>query len=53
MEILDFLKERKKMCNYYSHCEGCQLKKFNCALDPTDSAAHREIDGECNFQENF
>lgn len=37
MDALEFLKERKRMCNYYSHCEGCQLKEFNCALDPTDS----------------
>lgn len=37
MEALEFLKERKRMCNYYSHCEGCTLKEVNCALDPTDS----------------
>ena len=43
MEALDFLRERKRMCNYYSHCEGCTLKEVNCALDPTDSDNDFEI----------
>lgn len=38
MDALEFLKERKRMCNYYSHCKGCPLEEVICALDPTDSA---------------
>jgi hypothetical protein len=37
MDALEFLRERKRMCNLCKHCEGCPLKKANCALDPTDS----------------
>ena len=37
MDTLEFLRERKRMCNLCKHCEGCPLKKANCALDPVDS----------------
>ena len=37
MDALEFLRERKRMCNLCKHCEGCPLKKANCALDPADS----------------
>lgn len=37
MDALEFLKERKRMCNSYCHCEGCPLEEVICALDQTDS----------------
>lgn len=37
MDALEFLKERKRMCNSYGHCEGCPLEEVICALDQTDS----------------
>jgi len=37
MDALEFLKERKRMCNYYSHCEGCPLDESKCVIDSTIS----------------
>lgn len=37
MDALEFLKERKRMCNSYEGCEGCPLKSVSCALEQTDS----------------
>lgn len=37
MDALEFLKERKRMCMYYGHCEGCPLEEVSCALEQTDS----------------
>ena len=33
MDALEFLKERKRMCNYYSHCKGCSLDGSKCVID--------------------
>lgn len=32
MDALEFLKERKRMCNYYSHCKGARLTEANALL---------------------
>lgn len=38
MDALEFLKERKRMCSSYEHCENCPLKEFNCTVrDLVDS----------------
>lgn len=37
MDALKFLKERKRMCSCYKHCEGCPLERINCALNAVDS----------------
>lgn len=37
MEALGFLRERKRMCNYYSHCKGCPLDESKCVIDSTIS----------------
>ena len=37
MDALEFLRERKRMCNYYSHCEGCPLDESKCVIDITIS----------------
>lgn len=39
MDALEFLKERKRMCICYEHCEGCPLERAraSCTLDQTDS----------------
>lgn len=37
MDALEFLRERKRMCIYYGHCEGCPLEEVSCALEQTDS----------------
>lgn len=36
MDALKFLKERKRMCSCYKHCEGCPLEELNCALNAAD-----------------
>ena len=49
MDALEFLKERKRMCNYYSHCKGCPLDGSKCVIDNAVS-----VEGEGNretFQE--
>lgn len=33
MDALEFLKERKRMCNYYSHCKGCPLDGSKCVIN--------------------
>lgn len=33
MEVLEFLNERKRMCNSYKLCNGCPLQKENCRLN--------------------
>lgn len=33
MEILEFLNERKRMCNSYKLCNGCPLREDNCILN--------------------
>ena len=30
MEALEFLKEYRRMCNLYEHCEGCPLSEKQC-----------------------
>lgn len=35
MDALEFLKERKRMCNYYSHCDGCPLDESKCIIEST------------------
>lgn len=37
MDALEFLKERKRMCNSYSHCEGCPFDDSKCVIDSTIS----------------
>ena len=32
MDALEFLKERKRMCNSYRHCEGCPLEEGKCVV---------------------
>lgn len=33
MDALEFLKERKRMCNLYKDCKGCPLYDINCVID--------------------
>lgn len=38
MDALGFLKERKRICNYYSYCsEGCPLEGTKCTLSSSTS----------------
>lgn len=32
MDALEFLRERKRMCNLRKHCEGCPLERDGCGL---------------------
>lgn len=32
MDALEFLKERKRMCNSYKGCGGCPLEGINCSI---------------------
>lgn len=33
MDALEFLKERKRMCNSYKNCIGCPLEKSYCSIN--------------------
>ena len=37
MEALEFLRERKRMCNLCKHCEGCPLERAECGLGTSAS----------------
>ena len=37
MDALEFLKERKRMCNSYKGCGGCPLERGNCDLNTSTS----------------
>lgn len=37
MEALEFLRERKRMCNLCKHCEGCPLERVGCGLGTSAS----------------
>lgn len=37
MEALEFLKERKRMCNSYDGCKGCPFDDSKCVIDSTIS----------------
>lgn len=38
MDALEFLKERRRMCSSYEHCENCPLEEVNCTVsDLVDS----------------
>lgn len=33
MDALEFLRERKRMCNLCKHCEGCPLDDSKCVIE--------------------
>lgn len=35
MDALEFLKERKRMCNSYKDCKGCPFNDSKCVIDST------------------
>lgn len=37
MDALEFLKERKRMCNAYEHCGGCPLAGTHCVVSSRTS----------------
>lgn len=37
MDALEFLKERKRMCNSYDGCKGCPFDDSKCVIDSTIS----------------
>lgn len=37
MDALEFLRERKRMCNSYKGCGGCPLERGNCGLNTSTS----------------
>ena len=44
MDALEFLKERKGMCNSYKGCKGCPLERGNCGLSTsTSDEEHKRI----------
>lgn len=45
MDDLEFLRERKRMCNSYEHCKGCPLEKGFCnfGFNTPDEACERII----------
>ena len=32
MDALEFLRERRRMCNSHMHCEGCPLEEGKCVV---------------------
>lgn len=43
MDALEFLRERKRMCNSYKGCEGCPLAKGRCVIGTSDEDCERII----------
>lgn len=37
MDALEFLRERKRLCNRYKDCEGCPLEGGKCAISYSTS----------------
>lgn len=37
MDALEFLKERKRMCNSYKNCNGCLLERGSCGFSTSMS----------------
>ena len=37
MDALEFLKERKRMCNSYKSCDGCPLAEGRCVINHVTS----------------
>ena len=37
MDALEFLRERKRMCNSHKHCEGCPLEEGKCVVSHVTS----------------
>lgn len=37
MDALEFLKERKRMCDSYTGCKGCPFDDSKCVIDSTRS----------------
>lgn len=37
MDALEFLKERKRMCNSYKGCDGCPLAESHCVISHVTS----------------
>lgn len=37
MDALEFLRERKRMCNLCKHCKGCPLERAGCGLGTSAS----------------
>lgn len=37
MDALEFLRERKRMCNLCKHCEGCPFERAGCGLGTSTS----------------
>ncbi len=42
MDALEFLRERKRMCNLCKHCEGCPLERAGCGLGTSAPDAEYE-----------
>lgn len=38
MDAVEFLRERRRMCNYYEYCEGCPLDETECVVSNTTSS---------------
>lgn len=43
MDALEFLRERKRMCNSYKGCEDCPLAKGRCVIGTSDEDCERII----------
>ena len=42
MDALEFLKERKRMCNSYSGCCDCPLRRIHCVINHATSDEDHE-----------
>lgn len=43
MDALEFLRERKRMCNSYNGCEDCPLAKGRCVIGTSDEDCERIV----------
>ena len=42
MDALEFLRERKRMCNSYKNCEGCPCPASGMEITPDDFCSYGE-----------
>lgn len=50
MEIKEYLKQKKRMCDYYRECKDCPLYKYNddCDIDSPSVRTDEDVDNIIN-----
>lgn len=50
MEIKEYLRQKKRMCDYYRECKDCPLYKYNnCDIDSPSVRTDEDVDNIINI----